>query len=105
MTPDATAGCCISFNRTVLALPLQFVATPPLFKNHCICVQAYFCGANLPTLHVRLQARFPQGYSQATTLGAARAQLRYGADYLLAAHTAPDRFVVQVGTAVFTLYV
>jgi hypothetical protein len=49
---------------------------------------------------VHLQANFPQGYNQATTLGAARGQLRYGADYLLAAHTAPDRFVVQVGSFV-----
>lgn len=43
-----------------------------------------------------MQAQFPEGYSAAGSLDAARSQLRHGADYLMAAHTAPDRFVVQV---------
>lgn len=50
----------------------------------------------LDALRLHSQARFPQGFSQAGALGAARGQLRHGADYLMAAHTELGRFVVQV---------
>ncbi|KAF6262069.1 Six-hairpin glycosidase-like protein [Scenedesmus sp. NREL 46B-D3] len=48
-----------------------------------------------------MTARFPQGFSQAGALGAARGQLRHGADYLMAAHTELGRFVVQEYDPVF----
>eukprot|EP00879_Flechtneria_rotunda_P004438 GHRR01004689.1.p1 GENE.GHRR01004689.1~~GHRR01004689.1.p1 ORF type:complete len:1077 (+),score=332.23 GHRR01004689.1:2028-5258(+) len=40
---------------------------------------------------------FPKGYAAAGQFQTAVDQLKWGADYLMAAHTAPNQFVVQIG--------
>jgi hypothetical protein len=40
---------------------------------------------------------FSKGYAAAGALNSATSQLKWGADYLIRAHTTPSSFVVQVG--------
>jgi hypothetical protein len=57
----------------------------------------------LPLRRCRARAkRCAQGYAAAGQLPAARAQLRWGADYLMRAHTNSTAFVVQVRVRLWT---